>query len=176
MIAQCIKCKIIPENYIALSCDHNFCLMCLAESYCNPQICQRVDATGEAVLYCEICSKMTNLDVNSILAIEDFLRSSSPEKNAHIKDVSDDLAVNRSEGRSSISYSCSQNLPINLIIKEEEENDTEANAGIFDVNPDQSSLSQIQVDNQHSPLQFNSYANDISCTTNNAPGLGAGQE
>jgi len=54
-IAICMICQQIPEDYITLSCTHNFCLFCLANTYANSEKCQKNLQTGEAEITCEIC-------------------------------------------------------------------------------------------------------------------------
>ncbi|KAL4449577.1 hypothetical protein ABPG74_007400 [Tetrahymena malaccensis] len=66
---NCDSCHVIPANYIALPCTHNFCISCLMKIYMNPMLCRK-DYDNFAELVCQICSKPTKLDYESQIAIE----------------------------------------------------------------------------------------------------------
>ena len=68
--ASCLKCNIIPQDYVTLNCSHNFCLICLAQNYI-----ESYKITQERFLIiCEYCGENTVMDEDSIEALENFIQ------------------------------------------------------------------------------------------------------
>jgi hypothetical protein len=59
----CQGCSNIPEEYIQLACQHEFCLACLAYSYLNfLNEDENSSAKDVVLLPCDICKSETELD------------------------------------------------------------------------------------------------------------------
>ena len=73
MIA-CNNCKMVPDNYVALNCSHNFCLPCLSKVFIKLLEKKNYFLKSQAVVInCPACGEPTELDKPSLEALEEVI-------------------------------------------------------------------------------------------------------
>ena len=76
-ITPCSICEKVPENFVAMNCGHNYCLICLSKIYLSSSFQPSLESGGsdyQCIVRCELCNGLTELDSTSIEALEIFIQ------------------------------------------------------------------------------------------------------
>ena len=76
-ITPCSICEKVPENFVAMNCGHNYCLICLSKIYLSSSFQPSIEGGGsdyQCIVRCELCNGLTELDSTSIEALELFIQ------------------------------------------------------------------------------------------------------